>query len=180
MTGSTVLIGDVFLVGHVEGLMNPVTGHTVGKFLSFKVWLMTLHTVRDISMFVMMADCTVKPAMGTGIVFYLVDLGRMTGVADGNIIFTENDMQGLMWVLMTTEARLLYFKVGLSFMAHGTLGNNLSLFRGRGMAADMTIKTGDRRFVACSIVLVLMDDGRMAFYAVADLQHRIRSQGASC
>ena len=180
MAGATELIGNVLVIGNIERLMNPVTGHTVGKFLPFTMRLMTLHAVGDIAVFVMMADCAVKTAMSTGIVFYLVDLGRMTGVADGNVIFTKGDMQGLVWILMAVETGCFYFKMGLSFMTHGTLGNDLTLCRRGGMAADMAIKAGYLGFMARAIIHVLVDNRWMAFYTVADLQHRIRSQGIPC
>ncbi len=160
--------------------MNPVARDAVCKGLSFTVRFMTFHAVGNVPVFVMMADCTVKTTMGAGIVFYFVDLGGMTGVADGNVVFTENNMQGLVRVLMTTEAGCFYFKVGLSLMALGTLGDNLFLRGSGGMATFMAIKTAYLGFMAGSIVLILMDNFRMTFYTVADFQHRIRSQGASC
>ena len=177
MAGATVLIGDVFLVGHVERLVNPMAGHTVGKFLAFKVRFVTFHAVGNVAVFVVMTDCAVETTMGTGVVFYLINLGRMTGVADGNVIFAKDDMQGLVRVLMTTEAGRLHFKVGLSFMAFRTFGDDLFFRCAGGMAAFMAVKAGDFRLVACPIVRILMDNCWMTFYAVADFQRRIPGPG---
>ncbi len=177
MAGATEFIGNVFFVRNVERLMHPVTGNTVGKFLPFKMWLMTFHTVGDISVFVMMTDCTVKTAMGTRVVFDFIDLGRMTCVADGNVIFTKDNMQGLVRVLVTTEARCFYFKMGPSFMTLGALGDNIFFRRAGGVATFMTVKAGDFRLVPCAVILILMDDFRMTFYTVAYFQYRISGPG---
>ena len=180
MAGPTELIGNFFLIGNIERLVNPVTGHTVGKCLPFTMRLMTLHAVGNVPVLIMMTDCTVKATVGAGVVFYLINLGRMTGVADGNVVIAEGDMQGLVRILMTTEAGCFHFKVGLSLMALGTQGDNFFLRGSGGMATFMAIKTTYLGLMAGSIILVLVENFRVTFHTVADFQHRIRSQGASC
>lgn len=180
VAGSAVYVGFILVILDIQRLVHLVTGHAVGKGLSFTVRFMTFHTVGNIAVFIMMTDCTVKTTMGTGVVFYFIDLGRVTSIADGNVVFTKNNSERLVWILMTTEAGCFYFKVGLSFMAFGTLGDNLFLRGSGGMATFMAIKTAYLGFMTGSIVLILVDNFRMTFYTIADFQHRIRSQGASC
>ncbi len=173
MAGATELIGNVFLICNIERLVNPVTGHTVGKSLPFKMRFMAFHAVGDVAVLIMMADCAVETTMGTGVVFYFINLGRVTGVADGNVIFAKDDMQGLVWVLMTTEAGCFHFKVGFSLMTFGALGDNIFLRSAGGMSAFMAVKTAYFCFMACTVVLILMDDFWMTFYTVAVFQYRI-------
>ena len=60
MTVTAVLVRCGFNIGNIGRLMNQMTAYTYCKVLTVTMRIMTFHTVRNIPVFVVMADCTVK------------------------------------------------------------------------------------------------------------------------
>jgi hypothetical protein len=142
MTGTTILICNAFYVSNIQRLMNQVATHTNFERLAVSMWFVTFHAVRDVTMFVMMAVCTIKSTVSAGVVFNLTYLSWMTGVTYCNVVLTENDVKGLVWILVTPKA-VGYFKMRFASMTHGTLRNDLPFCCAGGMATHVTIKTTD-------------------------------------
>ncbi len=178
MTGTAILIRYGFTIGNIQRLMNLMAGNTVCKDLTGTVRFMTLLTVGNISMLVMMTDRTVKSAMGTWIVFYFIYLRGMTGVAHCDVIITKDNAERLVRVLMTAKT-VVYLKMRFALMTHGTLRYHVFFRRGGGMTIVMTVNAADLCFVFSTVIHVLMDNFRMTFYAVTAFQHRICSPGTS-
>jgi len=125
MTGPAEPVGNVLPVPDVQGLVRIMTGYTILKFLFLEMGVMALHTVGDVAMFTVMTDRAVKGPMRTGIVLDLTDLTGMTGVTNGNIIVAKDNMQGLMWILMTAQAFLFDLKMRASPVTLGAFGDHL-------------------------------------------------------
>ncbi len=169
MARTAVFVGYVFSIGDIERLMNLVTGNTVLELLSFSVGLMTLETIRDVTV-LCMAICTVDLTVGTGIVFDFFYLFRMAGIAGIHVVFaTEDDIQRLVGVFMTPEAAL-EFEMGLSLVAFGTLRDYLFSWYKGWMSSLMTVKTANLCLVLSSSLLIFMYYFRMAFDTVTVLQ----------
>jgi len=158
--------------------MHSVTADAVRKFLSLPVWFVTFHAVGNVTVFVVMTDCAVETTMGTGVVFYLTYLCGVTGITNGNVVFTKYNSERLVRILMAAKA-VVYLKMSPAFMALGTLGDNLFLRGSGGMTAFMAVKAPYFRFVFPAVGLILMDNFRMTFYAVAVFQYRIPGPGFS-
>ncbi len=178
MTGAAMLVGNRFLIGHVKRLMHRMAGNTVGKDLTLSMGLVALHAVRNVAVFVMVADRTVKAAVGAGVVPYLTDLVAVAGIADGHIVLAKDNTQGLMGILMTAEA-VVHLEMGLALVTHGTLRNHRAFFNSRRMLGRMAVKATDSGQMLAAVFLILMNDFGVAFYTITVFQRCVAGPAVS-
>ena len=179
VTGAAVSIGNGLAVLDIGGLMNQMTGYAYRVGLAGAMGLMAFHAVGNITMLVVMTESAVKIAVSAGVVFYLADLGRMTGITGGHVVIAENNMQRLMGVLMTSQA-VGQLEMGFAGMTHGALRNDFFLGSGGGMTAHMAVKASYFGSVLGAVSLIIMSNLGVTFDAVAVFQRWIgRPRGSA-
>ncbi len=169
MAGATFLVGDGFHISDIGRLMNKMTGDADAVSLSFPMWLMAFHTIWNVSMLVMVTEYTVKFSMGAGVIFNFINLIAMASVTDCYIVFSKNDIERLVRIVMTAQA-VGYFIMGLAFMTHGTLGNDFFFWGAGGMSTHMAVKATYVGQMFGAISLVVMGNLCMTFYTIAIFQ----------
>jgi hypothetical protein len=110
---------------------------------------------------------------------YLLDNLRMTGVAGCLLSLPlQNDIQGLMGIIMTAQTVGSEFEMGFSFMTLVTFRNKRACLDSRGVLSIVTLHTGNFRFMLVSSFLDLLDNYRMTLHTVVIFEFDIAAESS--
>jgi hypothetical protein len=103
-------------ISQTKWFVGLVTSGAVSLSHQLAVRLVTINTVRDVTVGVCMAEATSESCVHTRACNHLLVRTRVTGDANCFVLAFQGNVERLMWVV-AAQARSLYLIVGAAFMA---------------------------------------------------------------